>query len=136
MLLCCPPFYKSLRTNYPICRSKIAKLKEEIATLQAELAAIAKAQKEADAMRAEEAAAWAEAKADYESGVEGVGMALQVLRDYYAEKEEAFVQTTHDKATGAASGIIGMLEVVESRGACAPPVPRNDSRATCTGLQV
>ena len=68
-------------------------------------------------MRAEEAAAWAEAKADYESGVEGVGMALQVLRDYYAEKEEAFVQTTHDKATGAASGIIGMLEVVESRGA-------------------
>ena len=105
-------------TNYPwaICRSKIAKLKEEIATLQAELAAIAKAQKEADAMRAEEGAAWKEAKADYESGVEGVGMALQVLRDYYAEKEEAFVQTTHDKATGAASGIIGMLEVVESRG--------------------
>merc|ERR1719473_667891 len=91
-----------------------AKLKEEIATLQSELAAIAKAQKEADAMRAQEAAAWAEAKADYESGVEGVGMALQVLRDYYAEKEEAFVQTTHDKATGAASGIIGMLEVVES----------------------
>merc|ERR1719482_890111 len=94
--------------------TKIAKLKEEIATLQGELAAIAKAQKEADAMRADEAAAWAEAKADYESGVEGVGMALQVLRDYYAEKEEAFVQTTHDKATGAASGIIGMLEVVES----------------------
>merc|ERR1719399_2389716 len=94
--------------------TKIEKLKEEIATLQAELAAIAEAQKKADAMRAEEAAAWAEAKADYESGVEGVGMALQVLRDYYAEKEEAFVQTTHDKATGAASGIIGMLEVVES----------------------
>jgi hypothetical protein len=94
--------------------SKIAKLKEEIATLQGELAAIAKAQKEADSMRAQEGAAWKEAKADYESGVEGVGMALQVLRDYYAEKEEAFVQTTHDKATGAASGIIGMLEVVES----------------------
>merc|ERR1719352_657109 len=93
--------------------AKIAKLKEEIATLQAELAAIAKAQKEADAMRAEEAA-WKEAKADFEAGVEGVGMALQVLRDYYVEKEEAFVQTTHDKATGAASGIIGMLEVVES----------------------
>merc|ERR1719375_1188249 len=83
--------------------SKIAKLKEDIATLQ-----------KADEMRAEEAAAWKEAKADFEAGVEGVGMALQVLRDYYAEKEEAFVQTTHDKATGAASGIIGMLEVVES----------------------
>merc|ERR1719506_231869 len=94
--------------------SKIAKLKEDIATLQAELAEIAAAQQKANTMRAEEGAAWKEAKADFEAGVEGVGMALQVLRDYYAEKKEAFVQTTHDKATGAASGIIGMLEVVES----------------------
>merc|ERR1719409_963222 len=103
-----------LNTKIDAATSKIAKLKEDIATLQSELAAIAKAQQEATAMRQEEAAAWKEAKADYESGVEGVGMALQVLRDYYAEKDEAFVQTTHDKATGAASGIIGMLEVVES----------------------
>merc|ERR1719460_2952110 len=103
-----------LNTKIDAATSKIAKLKEEIATLQGELGAIAKAQQEATAMRQEEAAAWKEAKADYESGVEGVGMALQVLRDYYAEKDEAFVQTTHDKATGAASGIIGMLEVVES----------------------
>merc|ERR1719160_2460639 len=66
-----------LNTKIDAATSKIAKLKEEIATLQSELAAIAKAH--------EEAAAWKEAKADYESGVEGVGMALQVLRDYYAE---------------------------------------------------
>merc|ERR1719261_2356623 len=69
---------------------------------------------EATAMRDEEAAAWAAAKADFESGIEGVQMALQVLRDYYAEKDASLLQTTHDKATGAASGIIGMLEVVES----------------------
>merc|ERR1719482_2092119 len=68
--------------------SKIAKLKEDIATLQAELAEIAAAQQKADKMRADESAAWKEAKADFEAGVEGVGMALQVLRDYYAEKEE------------------------------------------------
>merc|ERR1719253_2118975 len=104
-----------LNTKIDSATSKIAKLKEEIATLQSELAAIAEARQKATAMRQEEAAAWAEAKGDYESGVEGVGMALQVLRDYYAEKEEpALVQTAHDKATGAASGIIGMLEVVES----------------------
>merc|ERR1719201_1102275 len=94
--------------------TKIAKLTEEIATLEEELGAIAKAQQEADKIRAEEKAAWADAKADYESGIEGVGMALKVLRDYYAEKEEALMQTQHDKATGAASGIISMLEVVES----------------------
>merc|ERR1719506_1602398 len=109
----------TLGTKIDKATSKIAKLKEEIATLQEELAAIAKAQAKADEIRAEEAAAWKEAKADYESGVEGVGMALQVLRDYYAEKEEALIQqpspgATHSKATGAATGIIGMLEVIES----------------------
>merc|ERR1719240_443757 len=102
-----------LNTKIDKATSKIAKLKEEIATLQKELAAIAELQAKATAMRQEEAEAWALAKKDFEDGVEGVGMALKVLRDYYAEKE-ALVQTMHDKATGAASGIIGMLEVIES----------------------
>merc|ERR1719313_1399431 len=56
------------------------------------------------------------------AGSRGVGMALQVLRDYYAEKDdsaEEFLQgrmgtKKHSKATGASTGIIGMLEVVES----------------------
>merc|ERR1719171_23774 len=104
----------TLGTKIDKATAKIAKLKEEIATLQEELAAIAKAQAEADEIRAAEAAAWKDAKADYESGVEGVGMALQVLRDYYAEKDEALIQEKHVKATGAATGIIGMLEVIES----------------------
>merc|ERR1719387_3402061 len=82
----------TLGTKIDKATAKIAKLTEEIATLQEELAAIAKAQAEADEIRAAEAAAWKEAKADYESGVEGVGMALQVLRDYYAEKEESLIQ--------------------------------------------
>merc|ERR1719387_1648103 len=105
---------EDLTTKIDKATSKIAKLTEEIATLEEELGAIAKAQKEADAIRTEEKEAWEAAKADYESGIEGVGMALKVLRDYYAEKEEALIQAKHDKATGAASGIIGMLEVVES----------------------
>merc|ERR1719269_289125 len=109
--------------------TKIDKLKEEVATLSKELGEIAAAQKKATEMRNEQAAAWASAKADYEQGLEGVGMALQVLRDYYAEKDESFIQgdkdaflqgkmglgeSKHSKATGASTGIIGMLEVVES----------------------
>jgi len=103
-----------LNTKIDKATAKIAKLKEDVATLESELAAIAKAQAEADAVRNDEKAAWAAAKADYESGLEGVGMALQVLRDYYAG-DSSFVQSgKHEKATGAASGIIGMLEVIES----------------------
>merc|ERR1719271_1047423 len=108
--------------------SKIAKLKQDIMTLSQELAKIAEEQQTADKIRAEEKAAWESAEADFSSGLEGVGMALQVLRDYYAEKEESLLQTgaqTHTrvhakakakdtKESGAASGIIGMLEVVES----------------------
>jgi hypothetical protein len=95
--------------------TKIAKLKEGINTLMKELGKIASEQQTMDKMRAEEKEAWEAAEADFKSGLEGVGMALQVLRDYYAEKDEAFVQTSkHEKSSGAAGGIIGMLEVVES----------------------
>merc|ERR1719407_467435 len=118
-----------LSTKIDKATSKIAKLKEEVATLETELGEIAAAQKKATELRMEQKEAWAAAKADYEEGLEGVGMALQVLRDYYAEKDEAFIQgnkdaflqgkmglgeNKHSKATGASTGIIGMLEVVES----------------------
>merc|ERR1719473_1661453 len=61
---------EDLTTKIDKATSKIAKLTEEIATLEEELGAIAAAQQEADKIRAEEKAAWAEAKADYESGIE------------------------------------------------------------------
>merc|ERR1719171_774354 len=115
---------EDLQVKIDKATSKIAKLKQDIMTLTQELAKIAEEQQTADKIRAEEKAAWEAAEADFSSGLEGVGMALQVLRDYYAEKEESLLQTgahTHAKvqtrqmkSTGAASGIIGMLEVVES----------------------
>merc|ERR1719264_2124848 len=43
-----------------------------------------------------------------EQGLQGVKMALKVLRDYYAQ------DAAHDAAKGAGGGIIGLLEVVES----------------------
>merc|ERR1719161_2492043 len=95
----------------------IEKLTEELATLADELATMAKQQAEMDEMRAEQKAAFAEAKKDFEDGIEGLTMALQTLRDYYAEKE-SFIQqpatSVHSKATGEATGIIGMLEVAQS----------------------
>jgi len=43
-----------------------------------------------------------------EDGLDGVKMALNILRDYYAKSGD------HQAASGAGSGIIGLLEVVES----------------------
>merc|ERR1719333_973805 len=42
-------------------------------------------------------------------GIEGVKLALKVLREYYAKGDKA-----HSSADGAGSGIIGLLEVCES----------------------
>merc|ERR1712238_630170 len=47
--------------------------------------------------------------ADLEKGIEGIKLALQILREYYAADGKA-----HESADGAASGIIGMLEVIEA----------------------
>merc|ERR1719454_76813 len=98
--------------------STIEKFTEELATLADELATMAKQQAAMDEMRGEQKATFAEAKKDFEDGIEGLTMALQILRDYYAEKGESFVQqpavTNHAKATGEATGIIGMLEVAQS----------------------
>jgi predicted nucleic acid-binding Zn-ribbon protein len=85
------------------------KLKEQISSLQNTLAALVKSQAEADNLRKKEHAAYTQNKADLEQGIEGVKVALNVLREYYANDNVA-----HDAAKGEAGGIVGLLEVVES----------------------
>merc|ERR1719321_1597620 len=86
-----------------------AKLKEEVATLSKELADLEASQAEMDKVRAEEKAAYDKNKPEMEEGLEGINLALKVLRDYYAKEDKG-----HEGAEGAGSGIIGMLEVAES----------------------
>merc|ERR1719316_1893694 len=86
-----------------------AKLKEEVATLQNELASMAKAKAAADKLRAEEKATYEKNSAEMEQGIKGVKLALKVLKDYYAKGDK-----NHQSADGAGSGIIGLLEVCES----------------------
>jgi chromosome segregation ATPase len=98
-----------LSTKIAQDKAASAKLKEEVATLQKELAEMAKSRAEADKVRAEEKAAYEKNSAEMEQGIKGVKMALKVLKEYYAKADKA-----HDSADGAASGIIGLLEVCES----------------------
>jgi len=88
--------------------SKSAMLKDEVASLQKELAALASTQAEMNSIRSKEKSTYTKAKEEMEEGITGVKTALKVLRDYYAQDSD------HDTADGAAGGIVGMLEVVES----------------------
>merc|ERR1719194_136408 len=90
-------------------KAKSAKEKAEVATLQNELANMAKSKGEADKLRSEEKAAYDKNSAEMKQGIEGVKMALKVLKEYYAKADKS-----HSSADGAAGGIISLLEVCES----------------------
>merc|ERR1719436_1237302 len=108
-----------------VASAKSADLKNQVKTLQEQLAALAKLQAEMDKTRQDENAAFKQAKADLELGLEGVRQALTILREYYGSSA-AFVQgmtssdqpeparpELHSKATGSGNSIVGILEVVE-----------------------
>merc|ERR1719277_93978 len=89
--------------------SRKAVLEEEVATLMKELSDIAKSQAGYDKWYQEYTETFTSNKADMEAGIEGVQIALKILRDYYAKADKA-----HVAAEGAGAGIIGLLEVAES----------------------
>merc|ERR1719313_2545349 len=99
----------ALTTKIDMMSAESAKLKEEVAILSKELADLAKSQAEMDKLREEESTAFTKNKAEMEEGLEGIKLALKVLREYYAKEDKA-----HKAAEGAGGGIIGMLEVIES----------------------
>jgi len=98
-----------LTTSIDQMSAKSAKLKEQVATLQKELADLARSQAEMNKLRTEEHDLYVTSNAEMEEGVQGVKLALKVLRDYYASDGKA-----HGSAEGAGAGIVGLLEVCES----------------------
>merc|ERR1712032_1359624 len=101
--------FEKLSTKLDSATAQSKKLKEEVATLQKELADLSKTQSEMDRIRAEEKAAYESNKPELEAGLQGVKLALKILNDYYAKAGKS-----HCSSDGAGSGIIGMLEVIES----------------------
>jgi len=100
---------EKLNTAIDSMSARSAQLKEEVATLEKELADIAVSQAKMDQIRAAEKEQYLSNKADMEQGIKGVSLALKVLSEYYAKDDKA-----HSAAEGAGGGIIGLLEVVES----------------------
>lgn len=89
--------------------AKSAKLKEEIAALESELSKLAQAQSQLDKLRLEERESYTANKAEQSKGLDGVKLSMKLLRDYYSSGGKA-----HEAAGGAAGGVIGLLEVIES----------------------
>jgi len=98
-----------LSTKIDAMSARSAQLKGEVAALEKALAELAASQAEMNKMRQEEKAAFAVNKADMEQGLEGIKIALRVLTEYYGKADKA-----HAAADGAAHGIIGLIQVVES----------------------
>merc|ERR1712045_1008966 len=97
-----------LTTRLDRMSAKSAKLKEEVAALQSELSKLATAQAQMDKLRQEEKEAYTANRAEQAKGLEGVKLAMKLLREYYAS------DAAHNAASGAASGIVGLLETIES----------------------
>merc|ERR1719484_293737 len=117
-----------LTSKIDLAAAKSAGLKDDVKTLQAELATLSREQAEMDSIRAEEKAAFDTAKAELEAGIAGVQKALGVLKDYY-QGSAAFVQSgtnfdafmqqpappqKHSASGGAGGSIIDILEVCEA----------------------
>jgi len=100
---------EKLMTKISKSTAAAAKLKEQVATLQKELADLAKAEAEADEFRASSHKQYVADKEETTTAIEGVKTALAVLREYYAKEGKAH---TADEGTG--SSIISLLEVCES----------------------
>merc|ERR1740121_3294257 len=121
---------KKNELNYDISKltAKIDQAAAKSANLQEELATLARQQAQMDKIRQESHAAFVQAKADLQEGLEGVRKALSVLREYYGGSSALLQGSTdmsmmmqqpaapvnHEKASGAGTSIIGILEVVES----------------------
>jgi len=134
---------EGLKTDIDQAASASTKLKSQVKDLQYELSTLFKLAKEMSTARNANHQQYLKSKQDLSEGLNSMRQAIHVLRDYYAsDKEESFLQIqsedsesdsdsesteesddmaqpappeNHQKSGGAGNGIIGLLEVVESK---------------------
>jgi hypothetical protein len=130
---------EGLKSKIDSAASTTATLKTQVKELSTEIAELQRAQGNMDKARESERAAYKEATADLQRGLEGTRSAIRLLREYYATDDEdssaSLLQSDTSmgeemaeeesgdqpkppekfkKSSGAGAGIIGLLEIIES----------------------
>jgi chromosome segregation ATPase len=82
--------------------ARSVELREQISLLQKEMAEILKTKAEVMKLRKEENEVFQKTKSEMDQGLEGIRLALKILKDYYGD------------TVGPSGGIISLLEVLES----------------------
>jgi len=107
-----------IKTKIDAVASKSAGLKAEVEELQKALSSLAETEATMNSDRTAEKKAFEKNEPELQDGLEGVKIALNVLTEFYKGSggEEAAASRGNKGAAqaGAATGIIGMLEVVEA----------------------
>jgi len=101
--------HAKLSTKIDQMNARSTNLKREVAALQSALAGLAKSQQEMNALRASEKGIYEHDRPEMEQGIEGIKLALKILRDYYGSED-----FDHVAAEGASEGVIGLMQVIES----------------------
>ena len=89
--------FEKSTTKFNKASPRSKQLKEEVATLQKELAELASTQSEMDKIRADEEAVYEKNKPEMEQSLKGVKLALKILNDCYAKA----LLTVHAVASSA-----------------------------------
>jgi len=107
---------ESLHAEIDELEMTLQKLTEDITELTEAVAALDAAVAKATKIREAEKAKNAETVSDAAAAQKAVGDALAVLKDFYAKAAEALVQVAVQQPAAAseATGVIGMLEVIQS----------------------
>jgi chromosome segregation ATPase len=97
-------------------KAKSAFLRDQVSTLQKDLAELSKSQTEADAIRREEKGTFTVGMKDLKMGLQGVRSALNALHQQYDQPDthkKEFHHAKSDHSTTGMAGIFVLLEVVE-----------------------
>ena len=91
--------FEKLTTKFNKASSRSKQLKEEVATLQKELAELASTQSEMDKIRADENAVYEKNKPEMEQGLKGVKLALKIPKglSWQIKKNEAQMDNKLEK---------------------------------------